>query len=149
VAQRFLVSRPRSEHEVRQRLQRAGFEQGEIETALDRLRGARLVDDAAFTSYWLEQRQVHRPRGARLLRAELRQRGIAAELAAQAALSRGASADDDAYRAAARRATQLASLDEQTFTTRLSQFLARRGFDWDVITPTVTRLWRERAVSTS
>jgi regulatory protein len=145
VAQRFLAVRPRSEQEVRRRLQRAGFAEDQIAAALDRLRGARLVDDAAFASYWLEQRQVHRPRGARLLRAELRQHGIAAELAAQAALSRGASADDDAYRAAARRATQLASLDEQTFTTRLSQFLARRGFDWDVITPTVARLWQEVA----
>ena len=147
MAQRFLAARPRSEREVRRRLQKAGCAATTIDAALERLRNARLVDDAAFASYWLGQRQTFRPRGARLLRAELRQRGIAADLAAETAASVSDSAEDDAYRAAARRAAQLAALDEQTFTRRMAQFLARRGFNWDVITPTVQRLWAELAVS--
>jgi len=119
-----------------------------VDAALERLQRAQLVDDAAFASYWLEQRQTFRPRGARLLKAELRQHGISAELAAQAAESSSATADDDAYRAAARRAAQLAQqpgMEQRVFAERVSQFLARRGFDWDVIAPTVDRLWREQA----
>jgi regulatory protein len=146
LAQRFLAARPRSEQEVRRRLARAGFAADVQDAALERLRGARLVDDQAFASYWLEQRQTFRPRGARLLRAELRQRGIDAEDAAQAFERTTATAEDDAFRAAAKRAAQLANLDEPVFRTRLSQHLARRGFDWDVITLTVERLWR-RAIS--
>jgi SOS response regulatory protein OraA/RecX len=38
----------------------------------------------------------------------------------------------------------LASLDERTFKTKLSQHLARRGFDWDTIAPVVERLYQER-----
>jgi regulatory protein len=144
LAQRFLTPRPRSEREVRQRLTRAGFTADVQDAALERLRRGGLVDDQAFASYWLEQRQTFRPRGARLLRAELRQRGVAAELTAQALEHTTATAEDDALRAAAKRAAQLAHLDEPAFRARLSQLLARRGFEWDVITPTVERLWQAR-----
>jgi regulatory protein len=140
-ALRFLAARPRSEAEVRRRLARAGFEAEHIEAVLHRLRGSGLVDDEAFARYWVEQRQTFRPRGPRLLRAELRQHGIRTDL------PRELDTETDAYRAAARRAHQLASADERTFRTRIGQHLARRGFDWDVIAPTVERLWCE--VSTS
>jgi regulatory protein len=145
VALRYLAQRPRSEEEVRRRLRREKVADEIIEQVLDRLRTAGLVDDDAFARYWLEQRQTFQPRGVRLLRAELRQHGISTELAAAAADSRLASAEDDAYRAAQKRARALqsASADEQTFKTRLTQFLARRGFDWDTIASTVERLHRE------
>ena len=55
-----------------------------------------------------------------------------------------ASIGDDAYRAAHKRARQLSALDERAFKTRLAQFLARRGFDWDTIAPIVDRLWVDR-----
>jgi regulatory protein len=140
-ALRYLAPRPRSEHEVRQRLQRSKHSDEVIEAVLERLRAHALVDDAAFTRYWVEQRQTFRPRGARLLRAELRQHGIRADPAP------GLDPEADAYRAAVRRARQSAQLDRTTFGKRIGQFLARRGFDWDVIAPTVQRLWLE--VSTS
>ena len=144
VALRFLAQRPRTEQEVRRRLQRAGADEASVEGVLDRLRQHGLVNDTAFAQYWVEQRQTFRPRGARLLRAELRQHGIDAASAEAAAGTTEASATDDAYRAAARRARQLTSLDERTFKSRLSQFLTRRGFDWDTISAVVDRLWDER-----
>jgi regulatory protein len=143
VALRYLAHRPRSEDEVRRRLRRQKVADVTIEQVLDRLRGAGLVDDRAFAHYWLEQRQTFQPRGARLVRAELRQHGIPTELATAAADSLRPSAEDDAYRAAQKRAHALHSADEQTFKTRLAQFLARRGFDWDTIASTVDRLFRE------
>jgi SOS response regulatory protein OraA/RecX len=80
------------------------------------------------------------------VRAELRQLGVAASVAEDAAAPLEPAAADDAYRAAARRARQLGTLDEVTFTRRLSQYLARRGFDWETISATVARLWRERGL---
>ena len=52
--------------------------------------------------------------------------------------------DEDAYRAAVKRARRLRTLDERTFKARLGQWLARRGFDWDAIGRVVERLWSER-----
>src|ERR687888_386230 len=139
----FLGHRPRSEQEIRRRLARKTLPPTIVERVLARLREYGLVNDEAFARYWVEQRQTFRPRGARLLKAELRQRGVPTDLAAEVAEETEVSADKDAYRAAQKKAYQLASLDERTFRTRLAQFLARRGFDWDTIAPTVERLWQE------
>jgi regulatory protein len=128
---------------VRQRLRRAGVDTAVIESVLAQLRQHRLVDDQAFAEYWVDQRQTLRPRGARLLRAELAQRGVGRAGADAATAPLEDTATDDAYRAASRRATHLRDLDERAFTTRLGHWLARRGFDWDTITPVVARLWAE------
>lgn len=144
-ALRFLAQRPRTEYEVRERLRRAGVDQAAIEGVLGQLRQHRLLDDTAFAQQWVEQRQMARPRGARLLRSELRQHGVEAATAEAAAAVLDESAEADAYRAAARRARQLGELDERAFRQRLGQFLARRGFGWDTIGPVVERLWSERS----
>lgn len=145
VALRFLAQRPRSEQEVRRRLRRAGVAETAEDAVIAQLRQHALVDDTAFAEYWVEQRQTFRPRGARLLRAELRQHGVAAAQAEAAAETTEGSAAADAYRAAQRRARQLTATtaDERVFKTRLAQFLARRGFDWETISPVVDRLWDE------
>ena len=139
----YLGTRPRSEREIRRRLSRNPVPPSLLDRVVGRLRSLGLVDDHAFAQYWVEQRQTHRPRGARLLRAELRQKGVDSDLAAEIAESTEVTAAEDAYRAASKKAAQLKSLDERTFRTRLGQFLARRGFDWDTIAPTVERYWRE------
>jgi regulatory protein len=144
-ALRFLAQRPRTEYEVRERLRRAGVEEAAIDAAVGQLRQRHLLDDPAFAQQWVEQRQTTRPRGARLVRSELRRHGVDAATAEAAAAVLDDSAEADAYRAAARRARQLGELDERTFRARLAQFLARRGFDWDTIASVVERLWSERS----
>src|ERR1700730_11932881 len=104
VALRSRAQRPRSEQEVRRRLRRAGVAEAAEEAVISQLRQHALVDDTAFAAYWVEQRQTVRPRGARRLRAELRQHGIDAAEAEAAAVTTELSASDDAYRAAQKRA---------------------------------------------
>ena len=147
VALRFLAPRPRSEQEVRIRLRRAGVDEAAVDGVLERLRTNGLVDDGAFAEYWVEQRQTFRPRGARLVRAELRQHGVDAAAASAAADALSESAAEDAYRAAYKRAQQLGTADEHTFKTKLSQFLARRGFDWETVAAAITRLHEEVSAS--
>jgi regulatory protein len=141
----FLGHRPRSEREIRDRLVRHETPPTILEQVIVRLREYGLVNDAAFARYWVEQRQTFRPRGPRLLRAELRQRGVQSDLAGEVAEETEEQTGDAAYRAAEKKARQLAAqrLDQRTYITRLGQFLARRGFDWDTIKPTAERLWRE------
>jgi regulatory protein len=127
---------------VRQRLRRAGLDAEAIDAVLDQLRRHGLVDDQTFAEYWVDQRQTFRPRGARLVRAELCQLGIARDQAADATAKLAESADEDAYRAAARRAERLKGLPAEVFQKRLAGFLARRGFDWGTIARVVERLSR-------
>jgi regulatory protein len=144
VALRFLAQRPRSEREVRQRLARAGATEAEVERVLAQLRRHALVDDAAFARYWVDQRQAFRPRGSRRLRAELRQHGIASELAQRAAAEVEPNSDEDAYRLAAKRARVLLATSSPTadahLRQRLASFLARRGYDWETISIVLDRV---------
>ena len=140
-ALRFLGARPRSEREIRDRLARHEFDPLVVDRVIERLRQLRLVDDAEFAAYWVEQRANHRPRGARLLKQELRQKGLSQDVVAEALPS-----DDDqdgAYRAAQRKAVSLRAFDERTFKQRLGAFLQRRGYGYETVKPVVTRLWQE------
>jgi regulatory protein len=140
-ALRFLGSRPRSEREIRDRLARHEFDITVVDVMIERLRRLRLVDDAGFAAYWVEQRATHRPRGARLLKQELRQKGVSHEVLAEALPTE----DDEegAYRAAQRKAASLRALDERTFKQRLGAFLQRRGYGYETVKPVVVRLWQE------
>jgi regulatory protein len=138
---RFLGSRPRSEREIRDRLARHDFDIQAVDRVIERLRRIKLVDDTAFAEYWVEQRASHRPRGGRLLKQELRQKGVSQDVLAEAIPE-----DDDpdgAYQAARRKASSLRALDERTFKQRLGGFLQRRGYGYDTIRPVVARLWQE------
>jgi regulatory protein len=145
-ALRFLGARPRSEREIRARLAKHQFAPEMVDGAIERLRRIGLVDDAAFAEYWVEQRQTHRPRGGRLLKQELRAKGIDVETAA-AAIPVNDDADD-AYRAAQRKAHSLRALDERTFKQRLGGFLQRRGFDYETTRSVVARLLEESGIRT-
>jgi regulatory protein len=130
--------------EVRRRLRRADVPEATVDQVVAHLSQLGLVDDAAFAAYWVTQRRTFKPRGARLVRAELRQLGVDAEVVSGASAALAADPVEDAYRAASRRARQLATCDDQEFRRRLSQFLTRRGFDWPTITPVIARLLDER-----
>jgi regulatory protein len=103
----------------------------------------KLVDDRAFAEYWLENRTLHRPKGARALRAELFQKGLGREVVDQA-LEGERDEADDAYRAAQRQTMRWPTSDERAFRQRLALFLQRRGFDWEAIEAAANRLWEER-----
>ena len=137
----FLGPRPRSEAEVRRRLNTAKVPAETVTAVLARLNRAGLLNDQAFANYWVENRSTFRPRGKRLLRAELRQKGLGDE-ALQSAL---AEVDDAAaaYTVASQRSRRLSGLEYQEFRNKMGAFLARRGFDYDTIAPVVERVWKE------
>ncbi|NTU56884.1 MAG: RecX family transcriptional regulator, partial [Anaerolineales bacterium] len=112
-----------------------------IMETLERLRRDGLANDGQFARAWVENRSTFRPRSRRLMALELRQKGLDDE-AAKSALE---GVDDDAlaYEAAQKRATRFKGLEWSEFRTKLSGFLARRGFSYSVIAPVVTRIWNE------
>lgn len=141
-ALKFLGPRPRSVAEVRRRLREHGVLPGDIDAVVARLGRAGLVDDQAFANYWVDNRVSFRPRSRRVLRAELRQKGVPDDQA-RAALE---AADDNsaAYALATQRGRRLSGLEFQEFRRKLGDFLARRGFDFDTIEPVVDRVWQEK-----
>lgn len=129
----FLGYRPRSEREVRDRLRRRGFSDEAIEAAVARLLDWRYLDDAEFARFWVENRAEHQPRGRRRLRAELRAKGVDADLVDQAIDEAGGDEFPAALALARKRVTSLRGLDPLVQRRRLAGFLQRRGYDWDIV----------------
>lgn len=137
----FLSYRVRSEKEIRQNLHKHEVPEEVIEETLERLRKAGLANDNEFAQIWVENRSTFRPRSRRALAMELRQKGLDDETVSSAIL--GVDEDALAYDAAQKRLGRLKGLEWNDFRKKLSEFLARRGFPYSVIAPTVTRMWSE------
>jgi regulatory protein len=140
----FLSYRPRSSEEVRRNLHQKEFAEQTIETVIERLTGAGLLDDAAFARYWVDNRERFEPRSRRALRYELRQKGVP-DAATQAALD-DLDEEDAAYRAASARLRRYARADEETFRKGLGNFLSRRGFAYGIVRDVLDRLWQEQSM---
>jgi regulatory protein len=137
-ALRFLAHRPRSEVEVRTRLARYGLSQPVVRAVLHRLRTTRLIDDVAFAAFWVENRSTFRPRGHRALRVELRQKGVADE-EIEAVLD-GVDEPENARRTAEKKAERLQGLTARERRRKLREFLARRGFEYGIISDVIDEL---------
>jgi len=137
-----LSYRPRSEGEIRQWLHRRGFANEVAEKAIVKLRDQNLTDDFAFAQFWKENRLSFRPKSKRLIKKELRDKKVAAEIIEQVTED----IDDEAiaYKLGSSRLSVLAHLDYPDFYRRLSSYLAYRGFSYEIIKHTAALVWQER-----
>ena len=144
-AYRYLSYRPHSESEIRERMQRRGFAAETIDAAITRLREQALLDDEAFAQFWKENRESFRPRSRWLTGLELKRMGVVNSVIEQTVS--GIDDGENAYRAALQKTRHCAPADYQSFRRRLGDYLRRRGFNYEVISHTVERIWQEKGNS--
>jgi regulatory protein len=140
-AANFLSYRPRSQAEVERNLRKHEVPNEAIATVVERLAAGGLLNDAEFARRWTENRAAFRPRGARALRVELRQKGVS-DSSIQDAL-KGLDEEALARQAAQRKAIKFSQLDWQEFRVKLSAFLSRRGFSYEVVSQVCRESWEE------
>jgi regulatory protein len=162
----FLSYRPRSAREVEMRLRKKSFTPEQIADVVARLRRQGYVDDMEFARFWVDNRMAFSPRGPRLLRSELRQKGVPQDVVdavleeqseAQAAARQqaeevaavwGEVRDEpapgtdlaNALALARKKWRSYANLDPQTARRRLSGFLMRRGYNYETVDGVIRRL---------
>lgn len=125
----LLAARPRTVDELRQTLQRKGFDSETVEDLLGKLDRAGLVNDAEFAETWVRNRHANQGLSRTALVAELRRKGVDGEIAAQAAEEVDRDAEEQRARELVRkRLGSLGNVDEQTAIRRLLGFLARKGY---------------------
>jgi regulatory protein len=140
-AARYLSYRPRSESELKLRLRQKGFAREAIDAAVVRLKEQHLLDDSVFARFWVDNRTAFRPRSRQLTRSELRAKGVDREIIEQTVENYNEA--DNAYKAALSKLRSLSGCDADSFRRKLGGYLARRGFDYEVINHTTELVWEK------
>ena len=129
-ARKFLSKARRSREQLRERLMRGGPDAGDVESALDELERAGLVDDAAYARAVVESGTEAGPGRRYLLERKLAVAGVSHELIAQALADACPPPDDDARRLVEAKLAKCPAHEPRVKTAaRLARLLATRGFD--------------------
>ncbi len=126
----LLSYRPRSIHEVEDRLKKAGFEHDIIDDAIEKLKQLGYLDDDAFAQSWTKNRIDSRLYGPKRVKQELRLKGVSDEIISKN-LEENSTPEDECERARRLAESKIPSykgLDKNQLFRRLSQFLLRRGY---------------------
>ena len=153
---RFLSYRPRSEKEIRDNLVRKsrGARSGSarkkidptmIDRVINKLKEQKFINDEEFAKWWIEQRTSFRPRSLRLIKIELRQKGISNEIIDKMIYDLRLMIDDleQAKKLVEKRIRRFRNkfgMTREEMNQKLGGFLARRGFDWDTIKQSIDEL---------
>jgi regulatory protein len=145
-ALRFLSYRPRTEREVRDNLREKEFGDEEIGAVMEDLKKTGLLNDAEFARLYVRSTLSGRPVGKMILRKKMLLLGLDSPTV-DAALEQtfaDLNQEEMAMEAAlkfVRRTGKLGSpMDRRKLRERVTGFLARRGFPWDVVHTVIRRL---------
>lgn len=139
-ALRFLSFRPRSEKEVRDKLESQKASKEIIERIINSLKDHKFLNDEDFAKRFIEQRLRFKPKGIRLIKLELKQKGIDQEIIDQAITSLSSHEDsalqndlESAKKLVEKKISKYKGFERQIIYQKLGGFLARRGFNWGTI----------------
>ena len=126
----YVMVRPRSVREVRDYARRKQWAPEDTEAIITKLQRHRYLDDHNFARAWVEHRALALKTSARKLQQELKQKGVADDIIAEA-LAKSNFNETDALTALITKKRKLPkyAADEQ----KLMQYLARQGFSFDDI----------------
>jgi regulatory protein len=140
-ALRYLGPRPRSQAEVERHLGNKGFAAPSVAAAIQRLTEQQYLNDEEFARYWLDNRTRFRPRSGAMVSYELRQRGVERETIAAALTELDEPAA--AWAAVAPKLGRWQNLPQSDLELKIAAFLARRGFNFEVIRTISRRAWTQ------
>lgn len=135
----FIGYRPRSEAEIRARLERDEWSEAVIAAIITKLRHNKMLDDAQFAAEWVASRSRSKPRGGRLLQQELRHKGIDREEIA-AALPDANEEIENAIAALAKLERKLEKWAGRERTQKAIEMMARRGFGYGTVKSALQRI---------
>lgn len=125
----LLATRARTRSELRTQLLRRGVAETVADQVLGRLDEVGLVDDAAFAEQWVRSRHTYQGMARRALSAELRKKGVADQVAAEAVSAVDGDAEEERARELVRkRLRSVGGAPELTVVRRLVGMLARKGY---------------------
>ena len=137
----FLSYRSRSEHEIRQNLQKHQFPEEIIPEVLSRLREHKLVNDRDFAVQWVENRVKFHPRGKRALSIELYKKGISNQIIEE--ILHDINEEELALKLARGKMVKMKKLARPEFQKKMYGYLSRRGFNYSLCRDVTDLIWNE------
>jgi regulatory protein len=123
---RLLSLRQRSEREIDERLKGKGYREGVRKRLLDLLKKDGLVNDRKFAEAWIDSRLRSNPKGKRVLREELKNKGIQKEIIERVFTEKAGQLDERTIAAGLiRKKLSKPGIEKG----KLFQYLLRRGID--------------------
>lgn len=139
----LLSYRQRSEKEIQDALRRKGYEDIFIEKAIDYCKDNKYIDDLSFAKSYIKDKVSLSKYGSKRIKYELQNKGISREI-----ISRTLKIDDDveyesALNLASKRLGNYKDDDYNSTYRKLSGYLQRRGYPFDVISKVLRQLLKE------
>lgn len=127
-------------------LQRKGIAPEAAEVVLDRFEEVGLIDDVGYSEAFVESRHRIRGQGGRALSAELRRRGVADDVVADAVSALDPEQEfETACRIARARYDRMPAVPAEVKLRRLAGFLARKGYSGAIVSRAVRHVVQEAA----
>jgi len=130
---RFVMVRPRSEKEVTDYFRRKKVHSSLFDKLLSKLKSLDLLDDLKFAKWWVDQRQSFKPKPKRIIKIELTKKGIIKEIIDNVLGETEFDESKMAHDLLTRKAYKWKGLEPREAKQKKSQYLAGKGFSWDVI----------------
>lgn len=132
---RYATLRPRSEKEISDWMRRKKVHPSLKDGLFEVLKRLELVDDEEFASWWIEQRLQFKPRGKKALYSELMKKGVDRKTIEEALSKMDIDEKEMAKKLIEDKAYKWKKYKGAEKKKKISSFLARKGFNWDVIKP--------------
>ena len=143
----FLKFRPRSEKEIRdylyKKVAKTHWSREDADKIIENLKEQELIDDGKFVEWFIRQRMTLKPKGERVLRRELLQKGIDEELIDKYFSQNVVDEEALARQILEVRWPRFKNLDSRKRFEKAVSFLGRRGFGFDVIKKTIEDLSKQ------
>lgn len=143
-AYNYVSYKPRSETEVRRKLEEKNFGINHIDYAISFLYEFKLLDDEEYTKTFILNYIKRNPSGKFKLKQELRKRGIEENLISKSIINNYPNNDvlELAKIAADKHLRKVAHKPKEKQKNLIIDFLSRRGFEWDIILKTTENLFQ-------
>ena len=131
---KFAMMRPRSEKEIDEYLKRKKVHESMWEDLFQKLKHFELLDDAKFAKWWVDQRLAFKKISEKVLKLELGRKGIDKNTIDDVLEVTPIDEEKMAKELLSKRAYKWERLDPKIAKQKKFQYLAGKGFDWEVIT---------------
>jgi regulatory protein len=142
-AVRFLSFRPRSEKELQDYLTKKKCDDLTSKQILESLKRDKFLNDEEFIRWWVEQRTILKPKAMRVIKFELKQKGINKELL-DSFFEENEDSNSDFTNALKLAEKKLRTIHDRSerrkVQEKLGRYLAGKGFDWDTVKTVIDQI---------